>query len=276
MTEAVDPAVRAPGEVKQAKVPWRAKRLRYGAASLLAVFLIWEAIVRVGLVNPLFMAAPSAALETGWRLMTTGRLWSHAWVSLQEFIYGFALGVIVGMVLGFAMARWERVNWTIGPTVWGIYSVPRVAFIPLFLVWLGIGMESKVALVFLGVVFPLIANTFIAVRGVDKIVVRAARSFSANGREMLTKVYLPFSVPYLVDGLRLGAGRGLVGVVIAEMYVSSAGIGYLIRLAGLNFRTAELIFYVLLVAVFGILISQALLWLENRFAGWRRAGTAPT
>ena len=108
----------------------------------------------------------------------------------------------------------------------------------------------------------------------DPLAIRSARSFSANGREVLTKVILPSSVPYLVDGLRLGTGRGIVGVIIAELYVSREGIGFLIRQSSLNFQTATLIFGVVLVAVFGIVLSQVLIAIERRFAGWRQAGRA--
>jgi NitT/TauT family transport system permease protein len=149
--------------------------------------------------------------------------------------------------------------------------VPREAFIPLLLVWFGIGLNAKIAVVFLGAVFPLIANTYLGATSVDPVTVRAARAFCANGREMLAKVVLPSTLPYLIDGLRLGAGRGLIGVVVAEMYVSREGIGYLLMQAAQNFRTPQLIFEVLLVATVGILISQLLLYLERRFASWRSA-----
>lgn len=249
-------------------------RLLYGTLSLVVLATLWELAVRLGLVDETFLAPPSAAMAAGWELVATGRLWGHAWASLIEFFWGTLLGVAIGVVLGFAMARWSAVNAAIGPTVWAIYAVPRTAFVPVLLVWLGIGLESKVAMVFLGVVFPMIANTYLGVRETDPFTVRAAQAFAANGREILLKVTLPSSIPYLIDGLRLGTGRGIVGVIIAELYASQEGIGYLLRQAGLNFQTGRLIFGVILVAAFGILLSQILLWLERRLAGWRRAGMA--
>lgn len=249
-------------------------RLTYGLASLLVVATVWEVVVRAGLVNGLFLAAPSAAFAAGWKLMVSGELLRHAGVSLLEFFWGTLIGILAGVVLGFSMARWRTVDMALSPTVWAIYSVPRTAFVPLLLVWFGIGLASKVAMVFLGVVFPMIANTYLGVRETDPISIRSARSFSANGREVLTKVILPSSIPYLVDGLRLGTGRGIVGVIIAELYVSREGIGFLIRQSSLNFQTAILIFGVLIVAVFGIFLSQVLIAIERRFAGWRQAGRA--
>ncbi len=247
-------------------------RIVYGTLSLVAVALVWEAIVRAGVVDPRFLAPPSAAAAAGWELAVSGRLWPHAWASLVEFAWGTAIGVLVGVVLGFVMAQSSTVNAAVGPTVWAIYAVPRTAFVPLLLIWFGIGLASKAAMVFLGVVFPIIANTYLGVRAVDPYVLRAARSFSATHGETIAKVILPSAVPYLVDGLRLGTGRGIVGVIIAELYVSREGIGFLIRQSSLNFQTATLIFGVVLVAAFGIVLSQALIWIERRYAGWRRAG----
>jgi NitT/TauT family transport system permease protein len=247
-------------------------RILYGTLSLVAVALVWEAVVQLGLVDQRFLAPPSAAAAAGWELASSGELWPHAWVSLIEFFWGTAVGVVVGVVLGFLMAQSSTVNAAIGPTVWAIYAVPRTAFVPLLLIWFGIGLPSKAAMVFLGVVFPIIANTYLGVRSVNPYVLRAARSFSATRSEIVSKVMLPSAIPYLVDGLRLGTGRGIVGVIIAELYVSREGIGFLIRQSSLNFQTATLIFGVVLVAAFGIALSQALIWIERRYAGWRLSG----
>lgn len=247
-------------------------RLIYGTLSLVVVAAVWEGIVRLGLVDPRFLAPPSAAAAAGWELAVSGELWPHAWVSLIEFFWGTGIGVAVGVILGFLMAQSSTINAAIGPTIWAVYAVPRTAFVPLLLIWFGIGLASKSAMVFLGVVFPMIANTYLGVRAVDPYALRAARSFSATRRETVAKVILPSAVPYLVDGLRLGTGRGIVGVIIAELYVSREGIGFLIRQSSLNFQTATLIFGVVLVAAFGIVLSQGLIWIERRYAGWRSAG----
>lgn len=249
-------------------------RLAYGVGSLAALAIIWELAVRIGLMDARYLAPPSAALAAGWELIVSGSFWGHAWASLIEFFWGTLIGVVFGVVLGFAMARWSTVNAAIGPTVWAVYAVPRTAFVPVLLVWFGIGLESKVALVFLGVIFPMIANTYLGVKETDPFTLRAARAFAANEREVLAKVTFPSSIPYLIDGLRLGTGRGIIGVIIAELYASQEGIGFLLRQAGLNFQTDRMIFGVILVGAFGILLSQALLWLERRLAGWRQAGMA--
>lgn len=249
-------------------------RVTWGALSIVCFGLIWELAFRISGVHTAFLVPPSAALVAGWEIMSSGQFWPDAWRSLVEFFWGTLFGVGVGIPLGFAMARWRAVEATLSPTVWAVYSVPRTAFVPLLLVWFGIGLASKGAFVFLGVVFPMVANTYLGVRETDPSALRAARSFCANRRETLLKVVLPASFPYLVDGLRLGAGRGIVGVVIAELYASNGGVGHMLRLAGLAFQTAQLIFLVLFVSAFGIVVSQALIWFERRVAGWRHVGVS--
>jgi NitT/TauT family transport system permease protein len=248
-------------------------RLTWGAAALLVFGIVWELAFRAGLMNPQFMAPPSAALAAGWDMMASGKLWPHAVTSLIELFWGALFGIVIGIPVGFAMAQWRTVDAALSPTVWGIYSVPRTAFVPLLLVWFGIGLASKGAFVFLGVVFPMIANTYLGVKETDPYTLRSARSFSASRLETLRYVVLPSAVPYIIDGLRLGAGRGIVGVIIAELYVSSGGVGYMLRLAGLGFQTAQLIFLTILVAALGIVVSQILIWLDHHIAGWRQAGT---
>jgi ABC-type nitrate/sulfonate/bicarbonate transport system permease component len=249
-------------------------RLTWGAGALLVFAIIWELAFRAGLLNPQFMAPPSAALSAGWEMFSSGKIWPHAWTSLVEFFWGSLFGIVIGIPLGFVMAQWRSVDSALSPTVWGLYSVPRTAFVPLLLVWFGIGLASKGAFVFLGMVFPMIANTYLGVRETDPYTLRSARSFSASRSETLRKVIFPSAFPYLIDGLRLGAGRGIVGVIIAELYVSSGGLGYMLRLAGLGFQTAQLIFLTILVAAFGIVVSQFLIWLDHKIAGWRQAGSA--
>src|SRR5690606_14514245 len=129
--------------------------------------------------------SPIDSLAAGWELAASGELWPHAWASLVEFFWGTLVGVVVGGVLGFLMAQSGTINAAIGPTVWAVYAVPRTALVPLLLVWFGIGLASKAAMVFLGVVFPAVANTCLGVRAVDPYVLRAARSFAATRREIV-------------------------------------------------------------------------------------------
>ncbi len=233
--------------------------------------LLWEVAVRSGLLDTQFLVSVSGAASAGWQLVESGRFWGAAWISLIEFFWGMLAGIVVGLPLGFIMAKSRAVDSMLSSTVWATYSVPRTAFVPLMLVWFGVGLSSKTAFVFLGAVFPLIANMYLAVRETDPFALRSAYSFSATRMETVRKVTLPFAIPYVIAGLRLAAGRGIIGVIIAEMFVSTQGIGYLLRVAGLSLDAGVTFFLFLLVAAFGISVSQFLLWLERRVAGWRYA-----
>jgi NitT/TauT family transport system permease protein len=239
--------------------------------AILIILLSWEMAVRSGLLDTQFLVSVSEALAAGWRLVVSGRFWGAAWVSLIEFFWGMLVGILVGVPLGFVMAKSRAVDRLLSSTVWAVYSVPRTAFVPLMLVWFGVGLTSKTAFVFLGAVFPLIANSYLAVRETDRYALRAARSFSATRVETVMKVTLPFSIPYVIAGLRLAAGRAIIGVIIAELFVSTEGIGHLLRVAGLSLDTAMIFFLFLLVGAFGITVSQSLIWLERKVAGWRHA-----
>ena len=155
------------------------------------------------------------------------------------------------------------------PFVTSLYSVPRVALLPLIILWLGIGIESKVAVVFLGAVFPVIVNVMTGMRTVDEALVKCARAFGADNRQVLWTVALPGSVPFMVAGTRLGAGRGLVGIVVGELVASQAGIGHMMSRAGATFQTDKVFVGVILLAAFGLLLSKSLGALEARVDAWR-------
>jgi ABC-type nitrate/sulfonate/bicarbonate transport system permease component len=233
------------------------------------LLVIWEAVAQARLVDPRYLAGPSAVLLAGWMLAASGAIWPHLWTSFQEFFWGFSAAIVVGLAIGMAMARYRRVDYTLGPTVMALYSIPRLVFVPLILFWMGLGVPSKAMVVFLGALFPIVINTQAGLRSTDPLLIRAARSFCASELDVLRKIMLPAALPYIVAGLRLGVGRGLMGVIVAEMYVSSQGIGFLLMQSARSFRTAQLLFEVVLVAGAGILASQGLQVLERRLVRWR-------
>ena len=150
-----------------------------------------------------------------------------------------------------------------------LYSVPRVALLPLIILWLGIGLESKIAVVFLGAIFPIIVNTMSGVRSLDTTLLNCARAYGARDRDLLLTIAVPGSVPFIIAGLRLGAGRGLVGVVVGELVAAQAGVGHMMARAAATFQTDKVFVGVLLIALFGLLLSRALSALEARVDAWR-------
>lgn len=239
--------------------------------SLLSVVIflaLWELLPALGLVKPLFTSSPSRIVAAFGEL-AQGRLLHDLWVSGTEFVLGVSLAIVVGIPAGVMLGWDTRVRAIFGPYVSALYAVPRVALMPLLILWLGIGIYSKVAVVFLGAVFPILVNTMTGMRVLDESLVRCARAFGASDRQVLMTVALPSAVPFILAGLRLGVGRGLVGVVVGELVASQAGIGNMMSRAGATFQTDKVFVGVIILAGFGWGLTALLEALERRFDSWR-------
>ncbi len=240
----------------------------------LAVFVAaWQAVAVFGHLGPSVFAGPGPVAETLLKLASTGELFEHLVATGTVFFAGFLLAAVVGVAIGLLLGTSQDVEAVLGPYLMALYAAPRVAFISLLLVWMGIGASSKIALVFLSAFFPIALNTMTGARSVDAVLLRAARSFGAGRVHTFFKVVLPFSVPYILAGLRLGVGRALIGAFVAEMFGATAGIGYLIIRAGYEFRAATLLAGVLVLAAYSVLLTEALRWLGHRLAPWQRDTT---
>ncbi len=236
-------------------------------AFAVALFLgAWELAPRAGLVDPFFTSEPSRVALAAIAVIRGGTLAHDAAVSLSEFGSGFALALAVGVPLGLLLGAFPILRDLIDPPLMAIYATPQLALLPIFVLWLGIGMGSKIAVVFLGAVLPIVVNTMAGVRQVDGTLVLAARSFCASRRDVFARVILPASLPAVVAGVRLGVSRGILGVVVAEMYVSQDGIGNQIMRLGSAFRVDRLLVYVLLVSAFGLGMTTLVRRLEEHVA----------
>jgi ABC-type nitrate/sulfonate/bicarbonate transport system permease component len=246
----------------------RAPLTRFTAVVL--VLIAWEALARSGAVSPLFLSSPSQVVARLAQLFGSGLIWPHLRASGQEALIGFGLAIAVGVPIGVGMGRVEVVRHALEPLVAALYSSPAVAFLPLLIIWLGTGLWSKVFLVFVGAVVVLIVNTETGVANVDAHLVEMARAFTASRRHVLTKVVLPAAAPFILAGVRLAVGRVLIMVVVAELYASTAGVGYLIFQGGAMYDATLVFAGVTLMAAAGVVISQALRVLERRLAPWRQ------
>jgi NitT/TauT family transport system permease protein len=202
-------------------------------------------------------------------MFADGSIYEHLQASATEFFTGFALAVVVGVPLGILMGWYSRLNAVLEPFVSALYATPRIALLPLVVIWFGIGLGSKVAIVFLGAIFPILVNTITGVRTIDADFIKVARSFGSTDRQMFLTVALPSSVPLLLTGLRLGLGHALVGIVVGEMYGATQGLGYLIAVAGARFQTDKVMVGILLIASLGIALTELLRAIERRFERWR-------
>ncbi len=230
------------------------------------VLLAWELGPRLRLVDPFFTSQPSRVLAAGVDVIRGGTLWHDAAVSLSEFAVGFALALVVGVPMGLMLGTFPTLRDLLDPPLMAIYATPQLALLPIFVLWLGIGMASKIAVVFIGASIPIIVNSMAGVRQVERPLVLAARSFCATRRDVFVKVILPASLPAVMIGIRLGLSRAVLGVVVAEMYVSQEGVGNQIMRLGSAFRVDRLLVYVLLVSAFGLGATTLARKLEERVA----------
>ncbi len=241
----------------------RRRRALIGGSSVAAVLVAWQAAGSRTLMGPEIISYPSQVLSVGASLLASGEMTRHLLVSLGEFASGFPPAVLVGITLGLMMGHFRRLRHLLDPLTMALYTTPRIALIPLLVLWFGVGMASKVAVVFLGGVFPVLVNTIVGVQQVDPVWVRAARAFGASRFQVMITVTLPGSLPAVMAGIRLGIGRAVTGVIVGEMYVSLAGVGHLIQLYGNAGRVAELVFLVAMLAAFGVLCVAAVRRCEN-------------
>jgi NitT/TauT family transport system permease protein len=236
----------------------------------MAIFLaLWEIAVAAGAINPLFTSSPSRIVAAAVEMFSDESFYGHLEASAKEFFSGFALAIVIGVPLGILMGWYSRLNAVLEPFVSALYATPRIALLPLVVIWFGIGIASKVAIVFLGAIFPILVNTITGVRTIEADFVKVARSFGATDRQMFATVVLPSTVPMLLAGLRLGLGHALVGIVVGEMYGATQGLGYLIAVAGARFQTDRVMVGIILIAGLGIALTELLRAIERRFERWR-------
>ena len=240
-----------------------------GAVTTFLLLCLWELAVRFGLVNPLFTSSPLRILKAGYAMFADGSIFPHLAISGLELVVGYGLAIVVAIPLGILLGWYRRLNAAFDPVISALYATPRIALVPLIVIWFGIGLGSKFAIIFLSSIFPILINTIAGVRTVDRDFVKVGRSFGASDRQMFTTVVLPASVPFLLTGLRLGLGHALIGIVVGELYAAQAGIGYLIALSGATFQTDRLMVGIIIIAGAGVLLTNLLRMVEHRFDRWR-------
>jgi NitT/TauT family transport system permease protein len=241
-----------------------------GILSVAGGLLLWELISRLLVDNALFLAAPSQIAVAIYNLAVTGQLWHHVGVSAAEFALGYVIASVLGIALGLAMASSATMKRALQPWVSGLYATPTIALAPLFILWFGIGIWSKVIVVITLVLFPVAINTEAGLRTTSERLIEMLRSFGATRQQIFFKVSLPSAVPFILAGLKLGIGRGLIGVVVAELFGSRAGLGRLISQSADAFNMPELFAGVVVLAIAGIVMTAGFGWLEKRLVPWTK------
>ncbi len=243
-----------------------------GAGSIVLLLLIWQFVpyfVPLKAGTKLFFTVPSAVAGTLWRMFATGFIWAPLGVSATAFALGLGLAILVGLPLGIVLGRSSVLNAMLDPFVTAFNATPRLVFLPLLMLWLGIGLWSKVAIVFLGALFPLLINTYEGVRNADRLLINVVRSFGASEWDIARLVVVPNSLPFIIVGLRLAIGRAVLGVVVAEFFGAQDGLGVVMVRAASGFKVDVVFAGLIVFAGLSLVMTGLVRLLEERMSRWR-------
>jgi ABC-type nitrate/sulfonate/bicarbonate transport system permease component len=247
----------------------RTARVAYGFAGIVALILAWEGMARAGWINPLVGSSPWQIAISTKSLYDRGVLIPALQSTGELFLIGFGISLAIGLVGGMILGWYTRVNAIFDPWVSLFYATPRIALIPLIIVWVGVDLKARVIVVILIAAFPILINVASGIATIDRDHLRLARSFLATNWDVLRTVALPGAIPSIVTGIRQGLVQGLIGVVVAEYFLGNTGVGGLIFQAGLTLRTAEAFVGALVFAIAALILTAALQVLERRLDRWR-------
>ena len=241
-----------------------------GLAAPLGLFLAWEIAARVHAIDTRFFPAPSSIAGTFVRLMQNGRLEFDAWASLQRLFWGFLLGALPGLAIGLAMGVYRPVRKLVEPLILGTYPIPKSAILPLILLIFGLGEASKVVMVAIGVFYPVVINTAAGVMQIPKIYFDVGRNFGAGRWAMFRTIALPGALRFIMTGIKLGAGMGLILIAIAEMIGAQSGLGYMIWNAWQILAVNAMYVGLIVIALVGFALTLAFNEIEHRLLPWRQ------
>jgi NitT/TauT family transport system permease protein len=237
--------------------------------SIVVLLLVWEGASRLGLMPRLFLPAPSACAVRAWELLRSGILLEHLAASLRRIFIGFLLGSFVGVLVGIGTGFFSRFRAVGTPLIAATYPIPKIAILPLLILWLGIGEPPKIAVIAIGVFFPVAISTHAGIVACDPALLRAGISFGATRWDLVQKVLLPAALPMIFAGLRLGAGISLLLVVSAELIAADSGLGFLVLNAADLLQTEDLMVGLATLSLLGVLFNLGLTWLERRVVRWK-------
>ena len=236
-------------------------------ASICVVLAIWQIVG--SRINPIFLSTPTAIAEALVATVRSGELPSAILVSLGVTAAGFFSAMLIGIPVGLLMGRFRTIEYVLDSYVSALYVVPRIALIPLIIIWAGLGIQAQIIVVFGTTVFPILLSTFAGVRNVERRLLETAYAFGANERQLFFKVIIPGSVPFIMSGLRLGIGQAVIGMIVAQMFLGIAGMGFMLTNYGNQFATDYVFVVVLSLAALGILLTEMVKVAERYFNHWR-------
>jgi ABC-type nitrate/sulfonate/bicarbonate transport system permease component len=240
-----------------------------GPGSIIALLALWQAVCMTGWVSELYLPAPVSILQTGWEMAASGEISVNMQASLQRIGWGFAIGSAAGIGIGL-LTGFSRLAEAVGnPLIYSLYPIPKIALLPLIILWLGIGEVSKITIISLGVFFPVVINTYSGVKNVDPLLIKVAVSYRTSRLNMIRKVVLPAALPVIFAGLKLAAGTSLLLLVAAEMIAAKEGVGAMILHYGDLMLTTKLMVGVLVLSLLGLVFNRILEWTERKMVPWK-------
>jgi NitT/TauT family transport system permease protein len=236
-------------------------------ASVAVFFVIWEYYGRR--MDPIFMAPPSAIFEAALQLIQSGALKKALIQTLWPFSVGMALTVVVGIALGIIMAQWRTLEYVLDPFINALYAIPRIALVPLIILWAGLEFVGKVTILVSVAIFPITVNTFAGIRDVRGSMLEIGRAYGATEWQIFWKIILPAAVPFIMAGIRLAVGLAIIGIIVAEFFTISGLGGMIVEYANV-FATAKLFVPIIVIAIVGVVLTELVMWLERRMSRWRQ------
>jgi NitT/TauT family transport system permease protein len=255
--------VTAPTTRTRRQIPATALRV----TAWLVVLLAWQIIASQ--VDPRFFATPTAIARAFVDLLTAGALHAALANSARSLVFGFGMAMLVGVTVGVLMGRYRLVGAFLDPYVNALFPTPRISFLPLVVLWFGLGLQGKVVVVFMMSVFPILINTYVGARDVSRSLEEVGRSFCATERTILVRIFLPATLPFITSGVRLGLGQAIGGMAVAEILLAFEGLGALIRSYARSFRPDYLFATILVLVLLGVGLTLLLQLAERRLSRWK-------
>jgi NitT/TauT family transport system permease protein len=235
--------------------------------SVALFFVAWEILGRD--VNPLFLSYPTAIFKAAKAIVATGELQKAIWASFVPFSIGLAISIVFGTLIGVLMAHFWWLEYPLDPFLNALYAVPRIALVPLVILWFGLETTGKVAILVSIAIFPMIINTYSGIKDVRGALLEIGRAYCASPVQIFWKITMPASLPYIMAGMRLTVGLAIIGMIVAEFFTAITGLGGLIVFYANAFATAKLFVPIIVIGVFGVALTELLAILERRLLVWR-------
>jgi NitT/TauT family transport system permease protein len=237
-------------------------------ASVAVFFVIWEYYGRR--MDPIFMAPPSAIFDAFVQLVQSGALRKAMIQTLWPFTVGMALTVVVGILLGILIAQWRTMEYILDPFINALYAIPRIALVPLIILWAGLEFVGKVTILVSVAIFPITVNTYAGIRDVRGSMLEIGRAYGATEWQIFSKIIMPAAIPFIMAGIRLAVGLAIIGIIVAEFFTAISGLGGMIVEYANVFATAKLFVPIIVIAIVGVVLTELVMWLERRMSRWRQ------